>query len=129
MQTDTTSSAVPQKVVLVVEDELFVRLMAVDMLESAGYIVREAGTADEALSLLESGERPVDVMFTDVKMPGSMDGLKLASRVRDLWPDISIIVTSGHVMLPDLDDRTRAAFLPKPYRASALLEQVASIRP
>ncbi len=102
------------------------RLMAVDTLEEAGYTVREAGTADEALAMLEGGA-DVDVLFTDIKMPGSMDGLGLASTVAMRWPGIRIIITSGHMILPDSADPTHAAFLPKPYRGNALTARIASL--
>lgn len=112
------------KTILVVEDEAVVRMMAVDMLEDAGYAVHEAGTADEALSLLE-GKAKIDVMFTDIRMPGSMDGLALAEIVGNRWPAIGIIITSGHVALPA--DIGQAVFLPKPYRSHVLGEHVARL--
>ncbi len=70
--------------VLFVEDEQFVRMIGVDALEEAGYIVLEAGSADEALVMLEEGD-DVHVLFTDIRMPGSMDGLRLASVVHERW--------------------------------------------
>jgi two-component system, response regulator PdtaR len=83
-------------VVLVVEDDVLLRLDAVDILKRAGYVVVQAGTADEAIAILEA--RPnIHVVFTDVQMPGSMDGLKLAKFVKDRWPPIKIIATSGLV--------------------------------
>ena len=114
------------KTILIVEDELFVRLMAVDMLEDAGYAVREAGTADEALAVLEK-DTAIDIVFTDIKMPGSMDGLELASIVGSRWPDIGIIITSGHMILPGDVGPGQAVFLPKPYRSSTLSAQVAAL--
>jgi CheY-like chemotaxis protein len=114
------------KTILVVEDEPFVRMMAVDMLEDAGYAVREAGTADEALSLLETDAK-IDIVFTDIKMPGSMDGLALAEIVGSRWPDIGIIITSGHISLPEQVGPTQAVFLPKPYRSHMLSAEVARL--
>jgi CheY-like chemotaxis protein len=71
--------------ILVVEDELLLRLMAVDIVETAGFEALSAGTADEALAILEA-RADVRLVFTDVQMPGSMDGLRLAHAVRDRWP-------------------------------------------
>ena len=71
--------------ILVVEDELLLRLMAVDNVETAGFEALSAGTADEALAILEA-RADVRLVFTDVQMPGSMDGLRLAHAVRDRWP-------------------------------------------
>ena len=80
--------------VLVVEDESLVRLGAVTIIEDAGFEVIEAASADEAIGILEC-RSDIRVVFTDIHMPGSMDGLKLAQAVRDRWPPIKIIVTSG----------------------------------
>jgi CheY-like chemotaxis protein len=101
-------------IVLVVEDEPLLRINAVDMIEAAGFAVLEAGTADEAIAILES-RNDIRVVFTDIQMPGSMDGLKLARAVRGRWPPIKIVTTSGrvNVTLDDLPDGGR--FLPKPY--------------
>src|SRR5271170_2481631 len=81
-------------VVLVVEDELLLRMQAVEMIAAAGFEVVEAGNADQAIEILET-RRDITVVFTDIQMPGSMDGLKLARAVRGRWPPIKIIVTSG----------------------------------
>jgi CheY-like chemotaxis protein len=101
-------------IVLIVEDEPLVRTCAVTMMEEAGFKVLEAATADEALQILER-RNDIAVVFTDVHMPGSMDGVKLAHAVRDRWPPINIIVTSGRlpVKASDLPDGGR--FFPKPY--------------
>ncbi len=85
-------------VILVVEDELLIRLNAVEMIEEAGFEVIEAASADEAIVILE-GRLDITAVFTDIQMPGSMDGLKLAAAVRDRWPPIKIVATSGQVKL------------------------------
>lgn len=90
------SASVP--VVLVVEDEGLVRLMAVDMLEDEGFTVIEAATADEAWTILEARD-DIAILFTDVEMPGSMNGLDLAGRVAARWPHIRLVITSGRVRL------------------------------
>jgi CheY-like chemotaxis protein len=89
-------------VVLIVEDELLLRMDAIDMIEAAGFEVVEAGNADEAIEVLES-RRDITVVFTDIQMPGSMDGLKLARAVRGRWPPIKIVATSGHVEVSETD--------------------------
>ncbi len=100
-------------VVLIVEDELLLRLNAADMIGEAGFEVVEAANADEAIEILEA--RPdITVVFTDIQMPGSMDGLKLARAVRGRWPPIKIVATSGRAdMAARLPEGGR--FLPKPY--------------
>jgi len=110
--------------VLVVDDEVFVRLTAVDVIEEAGHIAIEASDADEAIALL--GQHPeIDVVFSDIKMPGSMDGLGLAGLLHREWPAIKVILTSGHMSMNDLEPG--AIFLAKPYRASALTERLAAM--
>src|SRR6202049_1114159 len=100
-------------VVLIVEDEFILRMDAVDMIAGAGFEVLEAGNADEAIDILES-RRDITVVFTDIQMPGSMDGLKLARAVRGRWPPIKIVATSAlDVRETELPEGGR--FLPKPY--------------
>jgi CheY-like chemotaxis protein len=101
--------------VLVVEDEFFSRWHAVELVESAGYIAIEASSADEAIAILEA-RKDIRVVFTDINMPGSMDGLKLARAIRDRWPPIELILTSGHFNVPESDIPDRGLFFPKPYR-------------
>jgi CheY-like chemotaxis protein len=101
-------------VVLIVEDEFLIRSHAVDMIAAAGFVAVEASNADQAIEILE-GRRDITVVFTDIQMPGSMDGLKLARAVRGRWPPIKIIATSGHVGVRDTDLPEGGRFLPKPY--------------
>jgi CheY-like chemotaxis protein len=103
-------------VVLIVEDEFLLRMDAADMIDAAGFEVLEAGNADEAIDILES-RRDVTVVFTDIQMPGSMDGLKLARAVRGRWPPIKIVATSGRVNVRETDLPEGGRFLPKPYSA------------
>ena len=102
--------------VLVVEDDVLVRECAVDELNECGFKVLQAATAPEALLLLEGVH--VDVVFTDINMPGEFDGLGLARRVRQRWPDIAIVITSGRGC-PDACVEG-ARFLPKPYMFDTL---------
>jgi two-component system, response regulator PdtaR len=100
--------------VLVVEDEALVRLSAREGIEAAGFKVYEAYNADEAIRIL--GANPdIELIFTDVDMPGSMDGVKLAHYVRTRWPPVKIIVTSGlsHISADQLPKGS--LFLNKPY--------------
>jgi CheY-like chemotaxis protein len=108
------SSASRRAVVLIVEDEFLLRVDAVDMIKAAGFDVVEAANADEAIEILES-RRDITVVFTDIQMPGSMDGLKLARAVRGRWPPIKIVATSGHVHVNETDLPEGGRFLPKPY--------------
>jgi CheY-like chemotaxis protein len=101
-------------VVLIVEDEFLLRIDAIDMIAAAGFEVVEAGNADEAIVILES-RRDITVVFTDVQMPGSMDGLKLARAVKGRWPPIKIVATSGHLDVGETDLPEGGRFLRKPY--------------
>src|ERR1700710_3122877 len=106
-------------VVLIVEDELLLRMNAVEMIEAAGFEVVEAASADEAIEILES-RRDITVVFTDIQMPGSMDGLKLARAVRGRWPPIKIVATSGRHNFGETDLPEGGRFLPKPYNSAQL---------
>jgi two-component system, response regulator PdtaR len=108
-------------VILVVEDEVIVRMMAVFVAEDSGFEVLSAATADEAIKILKS-RSDVRLVFTDVNMPGSMDGLKLAHAVRRRWPPVELLVTSAfsNIMAEDLPERGR--YLAKPYDVAALSE-------
>jgi CheY-like chemotaxis protein len=101
--------------ILIVEDEPIIRANAVSAIEAEGFQVIEAANADEAIRILES-RRDIRVVFTDIHMPGSMDGLKLAHAVRDRWPPIKIIVTSGREQLTERDLPEGGRFVAKPYR-------------
>ncbi len=113
------SSPKSAHVILIVEDEALIRLEAAETIRNAGYIVVEAADADEAIVILES-RFDITVVFTDIQMPGSMDGLKLAAAIRGRWPPIKIIATSGHAKVT-LDDLPKGGrFLRKPYTASEI---------
>ena len=101
-------------VVLIVEDESLLRMDAVDMIVAAGFEAVEAANADQAIDILEV-RRDIAVVFTDIQMPGSMDGLKLARAVRGRWPPIKIVATSGLVNVRETDLPEGGRFLPKPY--------------
>jgi len=109
-----------------VEDEPLLRMLAVEVVEEAGFIAIEARDADEAVILLES-RSDITLLFTDINMPGSMDGLKLAHAVRDRWPPIKILVVSGKQRLQLSELPSNSCFLGKPYQASALVEELRSL--
>ena len=98
--------------VLVVEDEAIIRDMVAEELEDEGFTVVIAVNADHAISILEN-RLDIHLVFTDIDMPGSMDGLKLAAAVRDRWPPIHIIITTGKAR--PLEIPANALFIPKPY--------------
>jgi two-component system, response regulator PdtaR len=107
-------------VILIVEDEFLLRLDSAETIESAGFEVIQAANADEAIAILKA--RPdIHVVFTNIQMPGSMDGLKLARFVRDRWPPIKIVATSGHVTVDEDDLPAGSVFLPKPYRGTQVV--------
>jgi CheY-like chemotaxis protein len=110
-----------RQLVLVVEDEGLVRMNAVAMIEEAGFCVLEASDAADAIRILET-RRDITVIFTDIEMPGSMNGIKLAHAVRDRWPPIKIIATSGHYGFREGDLPTGGRFLPKPYTLPQISE-------
>ena len=112
--------AMTKTVVLVVEDEPLIRMNTVAMIEDAGYDVIEASNADDAILLLEA-RADIRVVFSDIEMPGSMDGLKLIHAVRERWPPVILILASGR-MSPKVEDLpSDTSFLRKPYSESALL--------
>jgi CheY-like chemotaxis protein len=120
--------AVPgqRPVVLVVEDEGLIRSSAMAMVEEAGFEAIEASDADEAIRILES-RNDIRAVFTDVNMPGSMDGLRLARVVRNRWPPVALIVASGHTNVLESDLPTGGRFLSKPYglrEVGAALQQL-----
>jgi two-component system, response regulator PdtaR len=107
-------------VILIVEDEFLLRMDSAEIIENAGFEVVQAANADEAIAILSS--RPdIHVIFTDIQMPGTMDGLKLARFVRDRWPPIKIIATSGLVRVEEEDLPAGSVFLPKPYRGDHVI--------
>lgn len=101
-------------IILVVEDEPLVRIGTLEAIAEAGFEVIEARNADEAIAVLER-RADIHVIFTDIQMPGSMDGLKLAHFVRHRWPPIKIIATSGHAQITADDLPEGGRFLRKPY--------------
>ena len=111
--------------VLLVEDETLVRMLGADVLEEAGFVVLEADGADEALVILDARDG-VDLLFSDVDMPGSMDGLELARLVHQRWPAMRIVLTSGHHRLNESSLPDGGRFLRKPWTQTSMIEKVRS---
>lgn len=112
---------------LIAEDDIVIRVMISEFLRDAGFDVAEAGNADEAVAIFESGA-PIDVLFSEVNMPGSMDGSALARRVALDWPDTEIILTSRYsAALLDLEDRPKNRVLAKPYRPLSVLAAILAV--
>jgi CheY-like chemotaxis protein len=112
--------------VLVVENEAIVRLELVDQFEGLGLIVLAAQDADEAILLLDSHPE-IELLMTDIKMPGSMDGIRLAHHVRDRWPPVKIIVLSGMLNTQLSQLPGESIFLSKPYDPGALAEALSNM--
>jgi two-component sensor histidine kinase/CheY-like chemotaxis protein len=113
---------VPPKV-LVVEDEMMLRMRAVDIVEDAGFTPIEAVNADEALAILES-RSDIELLFTDIQMPGSMDGLRLAYAVHERWPSIKIILVSGKLTLAEAEKPIHSRFFGKPLEVKKMIAEM-----
>ena len=109
--------------ILVVEDEVLIRMLVADELRDADYDVVEAGNADEALELLGT-LAPVDLIISDVRMPGTIDGLGLLAAVKTKCPKLPFIVTSGHIEPSLAIQKGADQFLPKPYSTHVVLSAV-----
>jgi len=122
---------VKRPVVLVVEDEPLIRLMAMDLIEDGGFDVVSVADAGEAVVILEK-RLDIRIVFTDIDMPGGMDGIRLAALVRERWPPIEIVVTSSHMHITQAQMPARGVFMSKPYDGAelvALLRSLAEERP
>ena len=119
MSTDLT----PVPNVLIVEDEMILRMRAVDIVEDAGFNPVEAVNADQAISILES-RSDISLLFTDIQMPGSIDGLKLAHAVHDRWPSVKIILVSGQVNPSDAERPTNSRFFGKPLGVDQMIAEL-----
>jgi CheY-like chemotaxis protein len=110
-------------VILVVEDEMLLRMRAVDMVEDAGYVPVEAVDADEALAILQS-RSDIVLLFTDIQMPGSMSGLQLALAVHERWPRIKIILASGQLKLSQSEIPENSRFFGKPLDSGGMVAEI-----
>jgi CheY-like chemotaxis protein len=105
-------------VVVIVEDEIIIRMAAADVLTDEGFSVLEAGSADEALAILRSRASTVSLLFSDIHMPGQMNGLALAHQVHGLWPWVGILLASGQVRPGQREMPCGSRFIAKPYDLS-----------
>lgn len=124
---NTSTSVAPYA--LIVDDNFLIRMEAMEILEQAGFQVFDVEHSDAALELLEARHAEISLLFTDVQMPGKLDGFALARSVAAAWPHISIVVASGHVkpepgMMPD-----KARFTGKPFSASMVHAHLQEILP
>jgi len=126
---NTNRDGLQPPIVLLAEDEALVRMMAADVLrEEGGFKVVEVVNGDEALTVLEATAN-VRALVTDVEMPGSLDGFTLSRVVRQAWPHIGIVVTSGRMAPGPNDLPSGALFIPKPYRPADLVAAVRTVLP
>lgn len=112
--------------VLVVEDNALIRMGAVDLVLSAGYEALEACDADEAIRILESRD-DIDLVFTDVQMPGTMDGIKLSHYIRERWPPVKLLVASGAMILEESSLPEGSMFFSKPYSDHEIIDKMAAL--
>lgn len=111
-------------VVLVVEDSAIIRMAAIELVVTAGYLALHASDADEAIRILEARD-DIDLVFTDVQMPGTMDGIKLSHYIRDRWPPIRLIVVSGAAVLEESSLPVGSTYFSKPYHEHAITDAIA----
>jgi CheY-like chemotaxis protein len=116
----------PRATVLLVEDEVFIRLVTAEDLTDAGFEVLEAADAEAALRVLEQSPE-VSAMFTDINMPGDIDGLSLAKLVHERWPRIGVLVTSGKVRPTSAELPDDGRFVAKPYRSRQVIAELSAM--
>ena len=122
---ETETEPAPAPLILLVEDDILIRLSSGEVLREAGYRVVEADNGEEALSLLQAGLGPA-LIVSDIRMPGAVDGLKLLDLVRELYPPLRVLLASSHLPLSREGHRD-VRFLPKPYTAQSLVDEVRSM--
>jgi len=110
-------------VVLVVEDNPLILMSALDLVTTAGFEAVGAANADEAIAILQTRE-DIRLVFTDVEMPGTIDGVKLAHYIRERWPPIHLIVASGKSVLEENQLPAGSRFFSKPYDDNTIVEEM-----
>jgi DNA-binding response OmpR family regulator len=117
---------VPAATILVVEDEVLIRLVIAEYLRECGYKVHEAAHAEEAMAVLQAPEVSVDIVFSDVMMPGPMDGFALARWIRDNHPGIDVMLTSGIDRSAEIAGTLCEAgpLLEKPYQPHGVVDRI-----
>jgi CheY-like chemotaxis protein len=118
-----TETSTGKTIVLIVEDEPLIRMGVADYVSDTGFSALEATTGDEALAILSERD-DIDVVFTDVNMPGKLDGFALSGVIAERWPRIGVIVTSGMVRPLCSDLSWRTLFVPKPYDLALVVESM-----
>jgi CheY-like chemotaxis protein len=118
----------PNRVILVVEDTAVIRMLAVELLVEAGFEVLEAESADEAIHILQ-GRPDIHLVFTDVHMPGTMDGIKLSHYIRDRWAPVKLIVASGKAIVDESQLPMGARFFTKPYDGGKIVAAIIGMLP
>jgi len=113
-------------VVLVVEDECLLRELAAELIEDAGFVALQAADAEAAIAVLKA-RSDVAAIFTDINLPGDIDGLELAHMVRDQWSPIRILIASGRVRPKPSELPPNSVFLEKPYRGAAVIAHLRSL--
>ncbi len=116
-------------VVIVVDDEALIRMAAKYALEDADFVAMEAGSAEEAIEILEHEADSIHVVFTDIRMPGDMNGVELARHVRRHWPHIGLIAASGHARLQPEGLPRGCRFVPKPYDLDEVVDHIRDLAP
>lgn len=119
----------PLPVALVVDDEVFIRMDAMGILEDAGFATLEAATGDAGITALETADGKAKLLFTDVQMPGVIDGFALAREVARRWPQIGIVVASGAVKPGPGDLPEGATFIEKPFSAELVHDHLCKVLP
>lgn len=115
---------------LVADDDVIIRMDAVNILETAGFRVKEASNVEEALELLESDANRFQLLFTDVQMPPSeLTGFDLANKCSKNWPHISILIASGMMLPAENDLPDGAVFVRKPFSAKVVYDHLQVILP
>ncbi|MBB5760642.1 response regulator [Methylorubrum rhodesianum] len=129
MKMDMVGGGTTKPIALVVDDDFLIRMDVASILEDAGFDTLEAGDGDKAITLLTNANETVQVVFTDVQMPGSRDGFALAREVARRWPDIGIVVASG-TRRPGPDEMPEGAtFIAKPFGAETIHEHLCKVLP
>ena len=119
-------SSAAQNAILIVEDEELLRLHAADLLEEAGFEVLEAADADAALALI--GSRPdIRILFTDIGLPGELDGMELAQKVHEQWPHVLLLVTSGKQRPSESEIADDGRFVAKPYTGDDVIREIGAL--
>ena len=111
-------------IVLIVEDDFMLRMRAVDIVEDAGYTPVEAVDADERFAIIQLRSSDIALLFTDIQMPGSMDGLQLAHAVHERWPALKIILMSGQLKLSSAEIPRDSRFFGKPVVSGQIITEM-----